>query len=452
MNLNPPPNPMARDVPTPRTGRLFGHLGTLRRKGLLPSYVDWWRELGDVYRIRLGPHWLYMLAHPDHVRHVQVSAAASYVKGAGYARLRRLIGNGVVVSEGRTWRDSRSRMQPLFLKASVERFCHDVGQCVAGMLVRWERMADQRQPVNVHQQFLPLTMQVITRCMLGSDLSHHAREMGPLVSDALAFIANRTFSTITIPLFVPLPSHRRFRRAMKVLNRTIGGSVCKNEGQQDSPLLEALLGKIDGRQLGTEQVQAEVLNIVFAGYETTALALTWALYLLTSHEGVFEQLGDEAARVIGGEIPTVSEVAQLSFTRSVFRETLRLYPPAWIIARQAVEEDDIDGFKVPAGALVLNCQYITHRHADFWDEPEAFRPARFSAESSGDRHPFAYFPFGAGARSCLGERFAILEATITLAMLAARFRIERCDKQPIQPVGTGTLYPSRPVLIRLSRR
>ncbi|MDP6553894.1 MAG: cytochrome P450 [Pirellulaceae bacterium] len=446
---------LGKSLPSPPQHGLLGGLRELQRNGLLPAYYGWWQELGDAFRIRIGPRWICMFAHPDHVRHIQVTAARRYIKGAGYARLRQLLGNGIIVSEDGTWRDGRRRMQPLFHRATVDGYVGAMSDCVAQTASTWQQLAEQGEPVDIHQQFLPLTMQIFTRCLLGSDLSQHSQQIGDVMKESLDFIAHRTFSLLSLPLFVPLPSHRRFRAAIGSIQGMIADAIDRqhSETSSDSPLLRALLAT-DGTKpgLAAKQVQAEVLNIFFAGYETTSLALTWALYLLAEHPVVMEEVANEANNVLGGELPTVGQLEQLQYTRAVFQETIRLYPPAWIVARQTVEDDQIAGFDVPRGTIVLNCPYITHRHPSYWDAPDAFRPERFVSTKQPASHPFAYVPFGAGQRICFGEHFAMTEAILVLAMLCSHFRFERVDDGPVIPVGMGTLYPKDPLRLRLHRR
>lgn len=442
-------------LPSPARHGLWGGLPELRRKGLLPAYYDWWSELGDAFRIRIGTRWISMFAHPDHVRHIQVTAARRYVKGAGYARLRQLLGDGIIVSEEATWRDSRRRMQPLFHRSAVEGYVEQMRDCIAPTVSTWQALSQEGAPVDIHQQFLPLTMQIFTRCLLGGDLSRHWQQIGDVMKESLDFIAHRTFSLVNLPLAVPLPAHRRFRAAIGVVQGMIAEAIQRQGAATStgSPLLRALLASDNGDDgLAARQVQAEVLNIFFAGYETTSLALTWSLYLLASHPDVWQQLADEVDGVLNGELPSAHHLEQLPYTRAVFQETIRLYPPAWIVARQAVADDQLAGFDIPRGSIVLNCPYITHRHPDFWDAPDTFRPARFLQDGPPASHPLAYIPFGAGQRICLGEHFAMTEAILVLAMLGARFRFELVDRNPVVPVGMGTLYPREPIRLRLQAR
>lgn len=449
------PAARGKPLPSPAGQGFLGGLRELQRKGLLPAYYDWWQQLGDAFRVRIGPRWVCMFANPDHVRHIQVTAARRYAKGAGYARLRQLLGNGIIVSEDDTWRDGRRRMQPLFHRAAVDGYVASMADCVTQSVADWQRLAQLGEPVDMHEQFLPLTMKIFTRCLLGADLSQNARQIGDEMKASLDFISQRTFSLFNLPLAVPLPSHRRFRAAIGSIQGMIAEAIERQEteAKADSPLLRALLST-EGTQsaLAAQQVQAEVLNIFFAGYETTSLALTWALYLLAEHPAILEQVGEEASAVLGTAPPTAGQVEQLTYTRAVFQETIRLYPPAWIVARQAIADDRIAGFEVPRGTIVLNCPYITHRHPEYWDSPAAFRPERFVARNSPTRHPYAYVPFGAGQRTCLGEHFAMTEATLVLAMLCARFRFERVADGPVTPVGMGTLYPREPIRLRLHPR
>lgn len=448
-----PATPISGPLPGPRSRSPLGSLGAMRRKGQLRAYVDWWREYGDSYRVRLGPKWLYVFAHPDHVRHIHITHADRYEKGFGYAKFKQLIGNGVLVSEGSTWRKSRQRMQPLFLKGAVLKFLPDIAACVDQMIERWQGPVARGEPLDMYIEMTRLTMAIIARSMLGADFYAQSGPLGRDLKQALEFVAFRTMRYVDLPLYVPTPANVRFRRTIVSIEQQLRAAMQPASDRPPSDFLSSLLApSADGQRLPDHQVLAEVINVFFAGFETTSLALTWCWHQLAHRPELIEQLAAEADDVLGDDAPTPDSLPELQFARALLLETFRLHPPVWAIVRDAKVDDAIGGFDVPAGTMVLNCQYITHRHPEFWSNPNEFDPTRFASTNRCEAHPQAYFPFGAGARTCLGEHFAMMEGVAILAMLARRLRPKLVDAEPMEPWAAGTLHPRSPVRLKFERR
>jgi cytochrome P450 len=293
--------------------------------------------------------------------------------------------------------------------------------------------------------------------MLSLDVGERAVAAAHAFTEVLEFASRRSMQFLDVPLYFPTSQNLAYRRAMFVLDRFILDIIADRRRDPNPPddLLSKLLGARDsetGRPMSLRQLRDEVLTIFFAGHETTAQALTWACFLLDSHSEVAARLRDEVDGALGGREPSVADLPRLDYARRIVDETMRLYPPVWIYVRDAIGPDQLGGFDVPGGSMIMLSQYLTHRHPDFWPDAERFDPERFTDEAKAGRPRYAYFPFGGGPRVCLGNSFALLEATLAVAMVARRFRLRLVAGQSIRPKMVGTLRPSGPVMMRLESR
>jgi len=418
----------------------------MSRQGQLRAYVDWWRTYGDVFRVRLGPKTIHVFAQPDHVRHIHVTNQKNYCKGFGYSKLKHLLGNGILISEGDLWRRHRRMMQALFTSDAVLRFAGTVTHACEEMFSGWEQRCAGGAPLAIHFEMMKLTMSIIGRTMLSSEVSSEATATGAAFTCALEFIAARTVRPIDWPLAIPTPANLRFKKSIRRIDDLIYRIIEARQSEAECPddLLTALLHpreREEGEDMSQKQLRDEIMTIFFAGHETTALVLTWAWTLLSKNPHVEARLWDEVDSVLGGRPPSADDLGRLPYTRMVFEESMRLYPPVWAFVRDAIDDDVIGGYRIPAGSMVLTSQYITHRHPDFWDDPDRFVPERFEESRVAQRHPFAYFPFGVGSRTCLGNHFAMMEGVIALAMIAQRYRLRLADGATVEPIAMGTLRP-----------
>jgi cytochrome P450 len=407
------------------------------------------REFGDVVLLRMGPVHLYLLFHPDHVRHVLQENHQNYVKGPIIARTKVLIGEGLFTSEGDFWLRQRRLAQPAFHRARIAGFADTMVRATAERLARWERHVERGEPLDVAAEMSELTLTVVGRTLFGRDLSEHAEAAGRALRRALEFTAERTMSYLALPLALPTASHRAFRRALGVLDGVVYDVIESRRRTQDDAgdLLAMLMAARDeetGEGMTARQLRDEVMTFFLAGHETTAVTLAWTWYLLARHPEVAARLYAEVAGAIGERLPTIDDLPRLSFTRMVVEETLRLYPPVWGIGRQALRDDAVGGYRLPAGAVVNLSPYTTHRHPEFWPDPERFDPERFApgrASERPERPRFAYFPFSGGPRLCIGETFAMVEAQIVVAMVVQRFRLGLTPGQVVTPEVHLTLRP-----------
>ncbi|RME84184.1 MAG: cytochrome P450 [Caldilineae bacterium] len=444
-------------APGPPGSPIFGNLRDSTGAGRLEYFVQAWHRYGDIVRFQMGPMPMHLLVHPEHVRHVLVSHAANYPKGRGYDRLRVFLGTGLFTSEGELWRRQRRLMQPPFRPQDVLAFAEDIIAAISGLLKRWEMWARPGVYVDINEEMMRLAMNIIGQTMFGFSVGEEARDAARAFNDMLQFVGKRSTSLFEFPLSWPTPSNRRVHEAMRAVNAFMERIITarRNQPQAQRDLLSILLRARDeesGEGMDEQQLRYEVLTIFFAGHETTAQLLTWTWYLLSTHPHVRARLEEEVDRVLAGRPPTVSDLPKLPFTRMVIDEALRLYPPVWGYVRDARDDDIIDGYHIPGGSMVIVTPYITHRHPDFWHNPEAFEPERFSPERSQGRHRYSYFPFGAGQRICLGNNFALLEAHLVIAAVAQLYRLNvRPGYRPI-PQAVTSLRPHAGMPMSIERR
>lgn len=453
---SPTARPMGGKAPGP-DGRtmLAGMLG-LGRQDVVASYVESWRQYGDVVRFKAGPVEIHLFVRPDHVRQILVQNADNYPKGASHDKLRVALGNGILTSEGDFWKRQRKLMQPTYTPRAVGKFADIMVDATAQMIKRWESRDRIGKPMVVNQEMMRLTMSVISRSMFGIDIGESFADAGHALVEILEFTAARSMSFIDPPLFIPTPGNRHYKHALKMIDNYIYGIIRERQKQPlGDDLLSLLMAARDeetGLAMDEKQLRDEVLITFFAGHETTAQTLTWTWYKLSKYPEVEAKLHEELDRVLGGRSPTVDDLPNLVYTRMVLDETLRLYSPVALMARDPLADDVIDGYRVPAGSLVTIAPFITHRHPEFWSNPEAYIPERFTADLVEKRPRYAYYPFGAGARICLGQHFALLEGMLVLADVAQRYRFEIAPGLHVEPEFVGTLRPSRDVLVKVVRR
>ncbi len=424
----------------------FGDIGRMRADPL-GFLLDGQRRHGDVFRIRAGPLLFHLIAHPDHIRRVLVDCQKDYPRSWYYRRARVAAGDGLVTTEGDAWRRLRRMSQPAFHSARVIALCGIMTDATGSMLGRWREHAGHGGPLDVAAEFMTLTLRIAGRALMGIDLDGEAGRFAPAVTVALECIEHRLANLLCLPLAVPTPRNLRFGRAMRTLDAVVNDVIGRRRelpGRDTGDLLSMLLSARDEATnlgLSDRELRDQVFTFLVAGYETTAVALAWTVYLLDRNPEADRRLRDEVAEVLGGRAPTAADVPRLEYTRRVLEEALRIYPPVYALARDARSDDTIGGYHIPARSMVILCPYVTHRHPEFWPEPEVFDPDRFTPERSAGRPRFAWFPFLGGPHQCIGQEFAMTEATLVLAMLAQSFRLRLVPGAGVEPRPMLTLRP-----------
>ncbi len=384
---------------------------------------------GDAVRLPLGPKTLYFFNHPDHAKHVLAENPGNYHKGIGLVHARRTLGDGLLTSEGELWHKQRKVIQPVFQAKRIALQADAIAQEAERMAVRLER-AVGAGPVDVRHEMTELTLGVLGRTLLDTDLGEYAGigEAFEAVQDQAIF---EMMSLSTVPTWVPLPRQIRFRRARAQLQEVVDRMVTHRRGQPGgtsgrddvvSRLIESTSLESDPA-VARQRMRDELVTLLLAGHETTASTLTWAFYLLDRHHEVWERLHTEAVETLGDRLPRYEDLHQLRYTSMIVDEVMRLYPPVWLLPRIAQGDDVVGGFHVPAGADLVLCPYTLHRHPEFWPQPDRFDPDRFHPDRPVDRPRYAFIPFGAGPRFCVGNNLGVMEAVFVLACVARRLRL-----------------------------
>ncbi len=409
------------------------------------------QTFGDIVYMKLGPMNAYMLFNPDDVHHVLVKNQKNYIKGMGYDGLRLMLGQGLVTSDGETWLQDRRLMAPFFTPAAVTRYTQMMVEVIQAMLDRWQAAADSDQPINMDEEMMHLTMSVIGRAMFSIDLGEEMAEVGQALREAFAFIPARLSGGGLLPISFPLPSHRRFQRNMQIIDNFIADRVADGRKGGEDDILSILLKAQDvetGYQLSDQQLRDEIATLFFAGFETTARSLTWGWYLISKHADAAARLSEEACRELD-DLAAVN-LSNLKYSRMVVDETLRIYPPTALLARQNVEKDTIGGYTIPAGSMVVLVPYFVHRYPGIWENPEVFDPERFGEQAPARPRP-SYIPFASGPRVCLGNSFALLEMVLTFSLASARYRLTPTEPVEIAEQFAGALRPDRDLWMKVEK-
>ncbi len=442
-----PATPAARRTwPGPRGRFLFGCLREFRHDQM--NFLrEVWRTHGDYVRIPLVPGYpVYLLADPAAIEHVLTKNHKNYRKPeflTGPVRL--LLGNGLFNSEGDFWLRQRRLAQPAFLRGAVVRLAAPMTAAVGDLVRTWQAAPDG-QVVDIVPEMMRLVFRIAGATLFGADVADDADRLAAAERDIFAIVRHRMDNPLSAPLWLPTRLNRAYRRGKDLLDGVVLRVIesRRRAGPAGNDLLDLLLAARDeesGTGMTDQQLKDEVFTLLFAGHDTTASALSWAWHLLARHQDVQEALHDESAARLAGRTPTADDLPHLPLATAVFEEAIRLYPPAPGLARTAIEPDEIQGHPVPAKAILMPSQWITHRHPAYWDEPDRFRPERFLAGRGAGRPKFAYFPFGAGPRACIGNTFALVEGALVLAGLAQRFHFRPADDRE---VGLDTTFVLRP--------
>jgi cytochrome P450 len=432
-------------VPGPRGHWLLGSMPEFlaNNLGFITQVA---REYGDVARYRMAHMSWYQVNHPDGVARILQENWRNYGKGAlTLGVLRPVAGNGLLLSEGESWLRQRRLMQPTFNHRHVASFGEMMVEATGEMLDRWQQNAAGR-PIDILQEMSHLTLDIVSQALFNTRVGDAARAVGQAVTTLVEDIGYRFEVPFYPPSAVPTPRNLRRRAALAALDRTVYGIIqARRRGETaGGDLLGLLMGVRDqetGAAMSDKQLRDEVITLFIAGHETTAVTLSWAWHLLAEHPAHAVCLHAELADVLGGRLPTIADLPNLPYSRMVIEETLRLFPPAWVTNRQALDEDEICGYRIPAGAIMLISPYVIHRNPAYWDNPEMFDPERFTPERSAGRPHYAYFPFGGGPRQCIGKGFALMEAQLILAMVSQHYRLCHMPGHQVEPQALMTLRP-----------
>jgi cytochrome P450 len=442
----PPP---ARRIASPTP---LETLALLSRRNLPQTLLRLAARYGDVIHIKAGPLEIFVLNHPDDIREVLVVQHANFHKGPGVEMTSRMLGQGLLTSEGDFHKRQRKLIQPAFGRQRIASYAATMVDEASRLACAWEDGLE----VDMAQEMMRLALVIAGKTLFNVDVEREAAT----VSRSLA-VAMEAFIKVGLKPWahqlerLPLPIHRRFYRARDAIDAVIYRIIeeHRRRGADQGDLLSTLLEAHDEEgSMSDQQLRDEMTTLLLAGHETTANALSWTWYLLSQHPDVAGRLHAEIDRVLGTRLPTAEDFPQLSYTEWVLAESMRLYPPVWSIDRRAVRDTDLRGLSIPAQARIIMSQYVVHHDARYYPEPERFIPERWRPEERAARPKFAYFPFGGGPRLCIGEPFAWMEGVLVLATLAQRWEAELLPGQRIEAEAAVTLRPRYGIRMRLRQR
>jgi cytochrome P450 len=447
--------------PGPRGAPVIGSTLDFRRD-MLSALVQGWRQHGDIvlFRGRVHPFFpCYFFAHPDHVRHILQDNHENYLHPKIIsAHWRAVVGDGVVTREGDDWARQRRLAQSAIDPKRIANYDSMIVDQTDRMLQRWRERAADGSPLDIQAEMKHHVFNVLASALMTPDLESE----GPAIEDAVAVhvdnLSQRMNAPFEVPDRAPLPGIRRFVGVRDWLTGVVDRKIADRRradedlGDMLSMLLLARDEKSDGGGMMDAEARYEVKTFFIAGLETTAITLAWSMYLLSKNPEVAERLRAELDEVLGGRPPTAEDVGRLEYTTMVLKETLRLYPPLWIIMRIADNDDEIGGYRVPAGTAVVITGYITNRHPEFWENPEGFDPDRFSKERSKGRNRAAFLAFGAGPRGCLGFPFAMLEMPLVLARVLQQFDVQLVPGHRVEPEPALSLRQKPGALVTVKPR
>ncbi len=411
-------------------------------------------QYGDVSELQLGKQRIVLLTNPDDIRDMLVTNQRNFRKGQALERAKVLVGEGLLTSEGEHHLRQRRLVQPAFHRARIAAYAGAMTGAAMSRQAQWHDGAT----FDANREMMHVTLAIVASTLFGADVGAESSEIGEALDDVFeAFTIGYGPLTPLLDI-LPTPRRRRFAAGKKRVDETIDRIIAerRKSGQDTGDLLSMLLHATDtegdGTGMSDQQLRDEAITLFIAGHETTANALTWTWLLLARNEAAERALHEEIDRVLGDRMPTMDDLAQLPFTRGVIAESMRLYPPAYIVGRRSLDTYSVGGFDFPAGTLFLSPQFLVHRDPRWWPNAETFKPERWlDAAATAARPKMAYFPFGAGTRICVGEQFAWMEAMLVLATLARRWRLRVDGPDPeLEPI--ITLRPKGGLSARLERR
>ena len=432
-------------------GSTFAFLFGDRRRDPLAFFTKLARDYGDVSQLRLLNFRTLFINHPDDIEDVLVNKARKFEKGRVMKANMRLFGEGLLTSEGDFWLRQRRLAQPAFHRARVAAYGTTMVEYAERAMRGWK----SGEVRDIHEDMMEITLQIVGKTLFNAELTRDAKEVGETM-EVLLKLAADFGKSILIPLWVPTPRNLRARMGIRRIEKIIYRIIAQKraEASDTGDLLSMLLAvqDEDGSRMTDKQLRDETITLFLAGHETTANALSWTIWLLAQNPAAEKKFLDELAGVLNGRAPSVEDMPKLTYTANILTESMRLYPPAWGMARLVKEEVEVAGYKLVPGNGVACAQWVVHRDARWFDEPKRFLPERWEGDLAKRLPRFAYFPFGGGPRQCIGNSFALMEATLILATIAQKFRFKLVEGHPVKPLASITLRPQRGIRAALEAR
>ena len=393
--------------------------------GLLVSLKN---NFADIVKIQIAGKNYYVIQSPEATRHVLQENAKNYYKPGASKMMKRFLGNGLATSNGDLWLKQRRLMQPAFHRSRIDGFASNIDDETSLLIQNWKQNISSL-PVNINNEFLKLTLSNITKTMFGADMKDRLDEVAAIINNLLLSASGSVTSIVKFPLSIPTPSNTRFLKANKAFEKIIYEIIeqrKKEKNTSHSDLLDMLLHAYDDESQSymiIKQLRDEVSTIFMAGHETTAQTLSWVFYHLALYPDVYKKVSEECSKIGAGKM-SMNDLQKLSWSRMVIEETMRLYPPVWVMARKSFADDSIAGYHLPGGSTVLINIYGMNHYAGYWDKSFEFIPERFHQDNKEQRHPFLFIPFGAGQRLCIGSSLAMMVMQTVVCRLVQKFEFE----------------------------
>lgn len=444
--------PGALRAPGPKGNLILGVMPEFNRDTL--AYIEQAREYGDVVRMRFFYLTVHFLYNPDHIEYVLSTNAKNFIKSRSLRTpfFRRLVGNGLLTSEGEEWKRQRRLAQPAFHRQRISGYGDVMVEYADRMISGWN--PDESR--DIHRDMMKLTLEIVVKTLFNADISGDADKVGRVLSKMVKPFASQATVKWILDNRLPTPTNRRFNADAREIDDIVFRLIAerRSSGADQGDLLSMLLAAQDedGSQMTDRQLRDEVMTLFLAGHETTALTLSWAWYLLAQNPEVEKSFHAELDEVLDGRLPTVADMPRLKYTEKIAKESMRLYPPAYGVGREAIQEFELGGYRIPAKAQLFMFQWVTQRDPRFFPEPNRFSPERWTEEFTNSLPKYAYFPFGGGPRACIGNYFAMMEVVLLLATIGQRFRFSLLPDHQVSLMPAMSLRPTDGISVRLVLR
>ena len=440
-------------LPGPKGTRVMGVMREFNHDAL--GFIErMQREYGDIVWTRFLYVPALFLYHPNEIEYVLTTNAKNFRKAMTLRSnfFQRLVGNGLLTSEGEEWKRQRRLSNPAFHRERVATYATTMVDYAKRLVENWQAGETR----DMHREMMRLTLEIVVRCLFSADVSSDVDHVGEILSEMVKPFASQATLKWILNNRLPTPEHIRFHRLARKIDAVVYRLIAERRasGRDEGDLLSMLLAAHDedGRGMNDQQLRDEVMTLFLAGHETTALTLAWSWYLLGKYPEAEKKFHAELEEVLGHRDATFADLPRLKFTEKIVKESMRLYPPAYGLGREAINDCEIGGYPVPAGTQVFMFQWTTQRDARFFDQPREFHPERWTPEFESQLHRYAYFPFGAGPRVCIGASFAMMEMILVLATIGRRFRLQLVPDHPVETYPAMSLRPKDGVKVTIHAR
>ena len=400
-------------------------------------------EYGDIVKVNDAKRQdlSFVITNPDAVKHVLVSNHGNYIKGTGFERVKMLLGNGIIVSDGDFWRRQRTMIQPAFNRKNILQLCEMIKTVTQKLIPQWQQKAEAGSSINITEEMSEFALQVILRALISDDLDKIISEQG---ENPFAFLASDPTRDLAVAM--------KFRQLGKLIQKIIDSR--REKHKKSSDLLGSLMAARDksGKPMSDKELIDEVMTMIIAGHETSAGTLNWVWYELSQHPQAEEKAYKEVSSLVHNNTITNDDLAKLSYTKQCIDEALRLYPPVWLFSRKAINDDEILGYSIPAGSNIFLSPYFTHRDPTLWENPEKFNPQHFIDDGARLKHKYSFIPFSAGSRRCIGEYFSYVEMQAHLAIMLSLFKLETLPNQTIEIEPAINLRTKNNIMMQITLR